>query len=76
MTVGSNTGENLPCKRQKRAQRLAGSAGVALMTQKVISRTILVAFNALWPGEPVTLCTVTGFAQIVVGRAVIFTGRG
>ncbi|MCV2877888.1 hypothetical protein OE699_03400 [Sedimentimonas flavescens] len=46
------------------------------MTQKVISRTILVAFNALWPGETVTLCTVTGFAQIVVGRAVIFTGRG
>jgi len=52
------------------------SAAQLKTIQEVISLTIFVAFNALWLGEPVTLRTVAGFALIVAGVAVIFTGRG
>ena len=51
------------------------SAAQLKTIQEVISLTVFVIFNALWLGEPVTWRTVAGFALIVGGVALIFTGR-
>lgn len=51
------------------------SAAQLKTIQEVVSLTVFVVFNALWLGEPVTWRVAAGFALIVGGVALIFTGR-